>query len=123
MISQTLKTLESPFTAWRTLERVQALRSRESFGRLDHYRDLLDGVKSLTDFVLDVSRELVYADKIAVALSRGPGHEGSMEVDISDAEESRLRALAERRRGKQVKCFNSADGINLRLGVRSYHQR
>jgi hypothetical protein len=44
-------------------------------------------------------------------------------VEITDIEEARLLALAQRRRGNRIMFFNSPDGIKLRLHVHPHNQR
>jgi DDE_Tnp_1-like zinc-ribbon len=44
-------------------------------------------------------------------------------VSIADPEGSRLLALAQRRRGKRIESFNSADGIRLHLNLIPHNQR
>ena len=125
-MSQTIKTLAvNAFIAWPMNERPQILTSKEDFGGIDHYRDVLNGVQSFADFVLDVSRELlIHAHQISMASRHTVGgQERNGDVDIPGAESASLRAMAGRRKNKRVAFFNSEDGIKLRLEVRPHNQR
>jgi hypothetical protein len=121
IVSQTLKTLAvNAFHAWRMSQNEDLLQTIDAFCSLDHYRNGLNSVQSLADFVFDVAQELLaYADR----LQQQEDPADLDIIEITDIEEARLLALARRRRGKRLIFFNSPDGIKLRLHVHPHNQR
>ena len=65
-MSQTLKTLAvNGFLAWRMSQKEDLLQTSDAFFSLYHYRNGLNSVQSLADFVFDVAQELLaYADRL-----------------------------------------------------------
>lgn len=120
IVSQTLKTLAvNALIAWRMAKPEDLLCSKAHFGSLEQYRDAVNSVQALADFVFDVSKELLaHADKLE---RDQDDHSGDTEA-IGDEESARLQQIV-RRQGKRLLFFNSADGVKLRLGVRTYQQK
>ena len=90
------------------------LRSSDSFRGLDQYRQALNRVQSLGDFVLDVSKELLtYAE----SLSQDTCHAdtANIEINVTESEATHLQRKARERKGKRILFFNSEDGMKLRF--------
>lgn len=121
LVSQTLKSIAvNAFIAWRMAQKKELLISKEAFGSLDSYRDALNHVQPLADFIFDASQELlIYANKLEKS-------DASAQKDVPEVtgeENARLVALAHRRRGQRLRFFNTPDGVKLRLHVHPHNQR
>ena len=123
IVSQTIKTLAvNSFIAWRISEKKGMLESKEAFHSLDYFRDSLNALESLADFVCNVSSELLtYADKLRRA-EEAEVPDGDL-PEVSPAEVIRLRALALGRKKKRLWFFNGPDGSKLRVSVRGHEVR
>ena len=102
-ISQTIKTLAiNGFIAWRILQRRNLLEDGASFRSLDSYRNALNMVQAMADFIHDVGIELFsYADTIQENINQREDQELG-ETTSEDA--TRLRNLALNCRSNRLIC-------------------
>jgi hypothetical protein len=119
-VTQTFKTLAvNSIVAYRLKLKVDLQRSREEFRSISAFRVSTNSVQSLSDFVYDVSPNLLaHADKLLKQVSEGvifhtsggAGHDS-----LSNVYGARLgaRALSRKRRRRQY--FNEGEGRSLRL--------
>ncbi|PXF43292.1 hypothetical protein BWQ96_06931 [Gracilariopsis chorda] len=115
VVTQTLKTLSvNAFISWRMSQKRDLLQSKETFRSLKSYRQALNGIQSLADFVHDASKELiVYAQSL--------GTEDNAEtLEVHQDEIQRLHTLARTRKRRRFVFFNGPDGISLRLNVKNH---
>lgn len=116
IVSQTLKSVaENAFIEWRMRRKESLLHISDSFRGLNQYRQALDRVQSLGEFVLDVSKELLtYAESLSPDMAYRDKHI-PIEINVSDSETIRLEKRAEQRTGKRILFFNSENGLRLRF--------
>ncbi|PXF43106.1 hypothetical protein BWQ96_07140 [Gracilariopsis chorda] len=115
VVTQTLKTLSvNAFISWRMSQKRDLLQSKETFRSLKSYRQALNGIQSLAEFVHDASKELiVYAQSL--------GTEDNAEtLEVHQDEIQRLHTLARTRKRRRLVFFNGPDGISLRLNVKNH---
>ena len=102
LVIQTLKTLAvNAFTSYRLQCKAHLLESRDAFGGMKRFRDFLNTVQSLADFIYDVSGELLqHADGLQVS-SAVPDVMNAPAGNISKACLSRLSSLAKSRKRRR----------------------
>jgi hypothetical protein len=120
IVTQTFKTLAfNSFVAYRLQLKTDLLRSREAFRRISAFRASMNSIQSLSDFIYDVSPDLLsHADKLQKESREGmilntsevAGHDSISNVDIARLS---ARALSRKRRLKQY--FNEDERRILRL--------
>ena len=60
VVTQVFKSIAvNAWVAWRQLEKEELLESRESFKGLDAYRNALNKVESLADFIFELTLDLL----------------------------------------------------------------
>lgn len=121
LVSQTFKTVAiNAFIGWRMSEKAQLLEDKVQFGTLDSYRDALNSVESLADFIYVASRELLaYAENLSKLDGTGTELENN-DPEIGAQEATDLIRMAASRKKKRLHFFNSANGIKLRMQVRDH---
>ncbi|PXF43989.1 hypothetical protein BWQ96_06222 [Gracilariopsis chorda] len=115
VVTQTLKTLSvNAFISWRMSQKRDLLQSKETFRSLKSYRQALNGIQSLADFVHDASKELIF-------YAQSLGTEDNAEtLEVPQDEIQRLHTLARTRKRRHLVFFNGPDGISLRLNVKNH---
>ena len=115
IVSQTIKTLAvNSFIAWRMTQKRNLLESRVSFQGLNSYRNSLNTLESLADFIYEASRELLNYAQFTETLEV---NEVDNHTEISCENLQRLCRLAAARKGRRLLFFNASDGVILRLSV------
>jgi hypothetical protein len=116
IVSQVLKTvIVNAFVAWRMSVREDLVETSESFKSVDRYRQILNNVQPLGDFVLDLCKEMLLHAKI---LRHIPD-----ESRISEEKVVRLSEQARRRKRNRLEFFNTEDGRALRLSLTQRHEQ
>jgi hypothetical protein len=120
IVTQTFKTLAvNSFVAYRLQLKADLLRSSEEFRSISAFRASMNSIQSLSDFIYDVSPDLLsHAEKLQkesregmiLNTSEGAGHDCISNVDIA-----RLSARALSRKRRRMQYFNEDEGRILRL--------
>lgn len=113
-------------------ERKDLLESLDKFGGFDRFRESLNKVQSLGDFIFDVCPELLrYAERLASG-EKEASEAQNVDVGIvnadsrivfDDPERSRLLNLARDRKRNRVELFNSQEGRKIRLTLQPQLQK
>ena len=106
--------------ASRQLEKEELLESRESFKGLDAYRNALDKVESLAEFIFELISDLLkYAEQSEKDLNSPNSPRGKpKENKLKKKQVKRLISKAKGRHRYRTTFLNGEDGITLRLHVK-----
>jgi hypothetical protein len=120
LVTKTFKTLAvNSFVAYRLQLKADILRSREEFRSISAFRASINSIQSLSDFIYDVSPDLLsHADKLQKESREGMilnTSEGAGQDSISNVDLARLSARALSRKRRRMQYFNDDEGRILRL--------
>ena len=123
IVTQVFKSIAvNAWVAWRQLAKEELLKSQESFKGLDAYRNALNKVESLAEFIFELTPELLtYAEHLNKNVNSNPSRQERRRVDkLRKPQIQRLIRKAKQRYRYRLKFFNGGDGVTLRLKLKGH---